>query len=122
MRATRAGLMPCLSIASASRRRCSNCAELPFGLIASSGSKHQRISRGGICSYITFSKSSKSAKRQVPRKRQVPAPGNITASVIEAIRFEDDESELRRYYIKLLASCIDKDCSNSYIRRFRLSF
>lgn len=42
--ATTAGFMPCFSMAMACRRRCSNSAEFPFGLIANSFEKRPRES------------------------------------------------------------------------------
>lgn len=68
------------------------------------------------------------ATKQVPRKRQVKAPGNIAASAMEAIRFESDTSKLRDYYVRLLASCMDRErreairCCVSCLRRMHCSF
>jgi hypothetical protein len=58
---------------------------------------------------IRLEKWLEDARQRVPAERQIDAQANIVASTMDAIRFEDDTSNFKDYYVKLLASCVDRD-------------
>jgi len=49
------------------------------------------------------------AVSQVPPDRQVPAKPALLNAAVAAIGVEEDDSEMRSYYVKLLASLMDRD-------------
>lgn len=52
----------------------------------------------------------KEAFDAVPPERRKPAKPGILQAVAEAVAVEEDDSEMRAYYLKLLASMIDSEC------------